>query len=213
MIASVAEGDAEDVNRAVSAARKAFDEGPWPRMSPYVTLLLLFLYWLLNYSSNYLKCEKDMGLDLTEFTLGLVWFLQERSKILLRFADLLEKHNDEIAALETWDNGKPFEQAAKAEVPLVIRLMRYYAGRWNKKEYNMYATCIIQVSTCMLLDRPVKFLYVKIPQVGQIRFMVSRFLLMDCIKCKPCMNPLALLDRLSPGISHFSCMLGRLDLH
>ena len=44
MIASVAEGDAEDVNRAVSAARKAFDEGPWPRMSPYVTLLLLFLY-------------------------------------------------------------------------------------------------------------------------------------------------------------------------
>ncbi|RVX10539.1 Aldehyde dehydrogenase family 2 member B4, mitochondrial [Vitis vinifera] len=95
VIASVAEGDAEDVNRAVSAARKAFDEGPWPRMSPY-----------------------------------------ERSKILLRFADLLEKHNDEIAALETWDNGKPFEQAAKAEVPLVIRLMRYYAG-WADKIHGL----------------------------------------------------------------------------
>lgn len=47
VIAHVAEGDAEDINRAVSAARKAFDEGPWPRMSAYVILsyklqLLLF---------------------------------------------------------------------------------------------------------------------------------------------------------------------------
>lgn len=36
VIAHVAEGDAEDVNRAVAAARKAFDEGPWPRMTAYV---------------------------------------------------------------------------------------------------------------------------------------------------------------------------------
>lgn len=36
VIAQVAEGDVEDVNRAVSAARKAFDEGPWPRMTAYV---------------------------------------------------------------------------------------------------------------------------------------------------------------------------------
>lgn len=36
VIANVAEGDAEDINRAVSAARKAFDEGPWPKMSAYV---------------------------------------------------------------------------------------------------------------------------------------------------------------------------------
>lgn len=35
-IAHVAEGDAEDINRAVAAARKAFDEGPWPKMTPYV---------------------------------------------------------------------------------------------------------------------------------------------------------------------------------
>lgn len=37
MIAHVAEGDAEDINRAVTAARKAFDEGPWPKMSAYVS--------------------------------------------------------------------------------------------------------------------------------------------------------------------------------
>lgn len=29
----VARADAEDVDRAVRAARKAFEEGPWPRMS------------------------------------------------------------------------------------------------------------------------------------------------------------------------------------
>ena len=49
--------------------------------------------------------------------------------MILRFADFLEKHNDEIAALETRDNEKPYEQAAKVEVPLMIRLMRYHAGR------------------------------------------------------------------------------------
>ena len=30
----VAEADAADVDKAVTAARKAFDEGSWPRMSP-----------------------------------------------------------------------------------------------------------------------------------------------------------------------------------
>lgn len=40
VIAHVAEGDVEDVNRAVAAARKAFDQGPWPKMSAYVTSIL-----------------------------------------------------------------------------------------------------------------------------------------------------------------------------
>ncbi|XP_011003158.1 PREDICTED: aldehyde dehydrogenase family 2 member B7, mitochondrial-like [Populus euphratica] len=95
VIAHVAEGDVEDVNRAVSAARKAFDEGPWPRMTAY-----------------------------------------ERSRIIWRFADLLEKHTDEIAALETWDNGKPFEQAAKIEIPMTVRIFRYYAG-WADKIHGL----------------------------------------------------------------------------
>ena len=33
-LARIAEGDAEDINRAVRAARKAFEEGPWGRMTP-----------------------------------------------------------------------------------------------------------------------------------------------------------------------------------
>ncbi|XP_056169636.1 benzaldehyde dehydrogenase, mitochondrial-like isoform X2 [Syzygium oleosum] len=95
VIAHVAEGSAEDVDRAVAAARKAFDEGPWPRMTAY-----------------------------------------ERSCILLRFADLLEKHKDDLAAIETWDNGKPYKQAAEVEVPGIIRLMRYYAG-WADKIHGL----------------------------------------------------------------------------
>uniref|UniRef100_A0A2P2L543 aldehyde dehydrogenase (NAD(+)) n=1 Tax=Rhizophora mucronata TaxID=61149 RepID=A0A2P2L543_RHIMU len=95
VIAHVAEGDAEDINRAVAAARKAFDEGPWPKMTPY-----------------------------------------ERSLILLRFADLVEKHNDEVAALETWNNGKPYEQSAKSEIPSLARLFRYYAG-WADKIHGL----------------------------------------------------------------------------
>ncbi|KAI3682142.1 hypothetical protein L2E82_50175 [Cichorium intybus] len=80
LIADVAEGELEDVNRAVAAARKAFDEGPWRRMAAY-----------------------------------------ERSPILFGFADLVEKHVDEITGLEVWDNGKPYEQAARDEIPLFIR--------------------------------------------------------------------------------------------
>lgn len=43
VIAHVAEADAEDVDRAVAAARKAFDEGPWPKMTAYVRSLFHFM--------------------------------------------------------------------------------------------------------------------------------------------------------------------------
>ena len=33
-LAEVAEGDASDIDRAVRAARRAFEDGPWPRLSP-----------------------------------------------------------------------------------------------------------------------------------------------------------------------------------
>lgn len=43
VITHVAEGDAEDIDIAVKAARHAFDEGPWPRMSAYVRHIALCL--------------------------------------------------------------------------------------------------------------------------------------------------------------------------
>lgn len=73
--------------------------------------------------------------------------VQERSCVLLRFADLVEKHNDEIAALETWDNGKPYEQAAKAEVPMLTRLFRYYAGIFIYLFNNK--TVLINCTSCI----------------------------------------------------------------
>lgn len=48
----------------------------------------------------------------------------------MRFADLLEKHNDEVAAIETWDSGKTYEQTANVEIPMVVRVFRYYAGTY-----------------------------------------------------------------------------------
>lgn len=50
VIANVAEGDAEDVNRAVHAARKAFDEGPWPKMTAYVLKHHLILICSTNFN-------------------------------------------------------------------------------------------------------------------------------------------------------------------
>jgi aldehyde dehydrogenase (NAD+) len=47
---------------------------------------------------------------------------------MLRFADLVDKHRDELAALESWNSGKPYEQSAKSELPSFARLFRYYAG-------------------------------------------------------------------------------------
>jgi aldehyde dehydrogenase (NAD+) len=90
-ITSVQEADRADVDVAVKAARKAFDEGPWRRMDP-----------------------------------------AERGKIMHRLADLIDKHGDEIAALEALDNGKPAKIARIADVPLTSNSIRYYAGWCDK---------------------------------------------------------------------------------
>lgn len=37
VIAKIAEGDKADIDLAVKAAREAFDHGPWPRMSGFVS--------------------------------------------------------------------------------------------------------------------------------------------------------------------------------
>ncbi|MGO8749928.1 MAG: aldehyde dehydrogenase family protein [Thermoguttaceae bacterium] len=91
VIAEVAEGDEEDIDRAVAAARDAFESGPWPKMDA-----------------------------------------RDRGKLLNRLADLIEKNSDELAALETLDNGKPIRDSRNVDLPLVIDVFRYYAG-WADK--------------------------------------------------------------------------------
>src|SRR5580658_7952423 len=90
-LATVAEGDAEDINRAVVAARRAFEDGPWSRMTP-----------------------------------------SDRGRIIWRIGDLILEHVDELAQLETLDNGKPLTVATAADVPLAADLFHYMAG-WATK--------------------------------------------------------------------------------
>jgi aldehyde dehydrogenase (NAD+) len=90
-ICRVAEADKEDVDRAVKAARQAFERGPWHKMAA-----------------------------------------GERGRLLNKLADLIEKHADELARLESLDNGKPYRTALAADLPLTIACYRYYAG-WADK--------------------------------------------------------------------------------
>src|SRR6266700_3866378 len=79
VITQVAEADAPDVDKAVAAARAAFDKGPWRKMSA-----------------------------------------AERGVLMYKLADLIEKHADELAQLESLDNGKPYHIARAADLPLTI---------------------------------------------------------------------------------------------
>lgn len=91
VVANVAEGDKQDIEKAVKAARRAFESGPWPVMSP-----------------------------------------SERGKLLWKIADLVDAHQEELAQLESLDNGKPLSIARIADIPLVADHFRYYAG-WATK--------------------------------------------------------------------------------
>ncbi|MFB6467119.1 aldehyde dehydrogenase family protein [Cytobacillus sp. Hz8] len=91
VLAVVFESGAEDIDKAVKAARKAFDEGPWSKIGSAA-----------------------------------------RSRLMYKLADLMEEHKDELALLETLDNGKPIRETTAADVPLAIEHMRYYAG-WSTK--------------------------------------------------------------------------------
>ncbi|CAM3684500.1 aldehyde dehydrogenase family protein [Alicyclobacillus pomorum] len=91
VLAVVSEAQKEDVDRAVQAARKAFDEGKWSKLSG-----------------------------------------AKRSLLLYRLADLMEQHKEELAQLDTLDNGKPIRESLNADVPLAIEHFRYYAG-WATK--------------------------------------------------------------------------------
>src|SRR6266404_924979 len=95
-LTEIAAATVQDVDRAVAAARKAFDvpNGPWQKMTA-----------------------------------------SDRGKILWRVADLIEKNIDEVAELETLDNGKPIFESRYVDVPMVCDVFRYYAG-WATKVHG-----------------------------------------------------------------------------
>jgi len=57
---------------------------------------------------------------------------RDRGRLLYQLADAIELQADELAALETLDNGKPISESRKGDLPLVIDCLRYYAGFADK---------------------------------------------------------------------------------
>jgi aldehyde dehydrogenase (NAD+) len=57
---------------------------------------------------------------------------RDRGRLIYKLCDLIEDEAEELAALETLDNGKPIREARTGDVPLVLDVLRYYAGYADK---------------------------------------------------------------------------------
>jgi aldehyde dehydrogenase (NAD+) len=57
---------------------------------------------------------------------------RDRGRLMNKLADLIEEDLDELAALESLDNGKPIRDSRAADLPLTIDCLRYYAGYADK---------------------------------------------------------------------------------
>jgi acyl-CoA reductase-like NAD-dependent aldehyde dehydrogenase len=91
VIADVPQAGADDVDRAVGAAREAFEDGRWTGIAA-----------------------------------------AKRTRAMLALADAIESHADELAELESLDNGKPVKLAKRVDVALAAEHLRYFAG-WPTK--------------------------------------------------------------------------------
>jgi len=90
-ITRIAHAGAVDVDRAVAAARAAFEHGPWRSISA-----------------------------------------ADRGVMIHRLADLIDAHADELAELESLDNGKPVKLAKIVDVASAARQLRHFAG-WPER--------------------------------------------------------------------------------
>ncbi|HEV8384204.1 MAG TPA: aldehyde dehydrogenase family protein, partial [Candidatus Acidoferrales bacterium] len=52
----------------------------------------------------------------------------DRGRILWRLGDLVDQHAEELATLETLDNGKPIFESRYVDIPMVAEVLRYFAG-------------------------------------------------------------------------------------
>ncbi len=91
VLTQVASCDAEDIDRAVRAARAAFESGAWADLA-----------------------------------------VAKRKRVLLKFADLISDHADELALLETLDMGKPISSSRGGDIPGVAGSVRWFAEAIDK---------------------------------------------------------------------------------
>ena len=99
VLAKVAECGAADIDRAVQAARRAFDKGHWSDAAP-----------------------------------------RHRKKVMLKFAQLIEQHADELALLESLDMGKPVGDALNVDVAASVRCMAWTGEAIDKVYGEVAAT-------------------------------------------------------------------------
>ncbi|PRH82156.1 aldehyde dehydrogenase [Arenimonas caeni] len=99
VLAHVAECGSEDIDRAVRAARRAFDKGDWSQARPAA-----------------------------------------RKKVLVRFAELINQHADELALLESLDMGKPISDALNVDVAASVRCMSWTGEAIDKVYGEVAAT-------------------------------------------------------------------------
>ncbi|ASY62582.1 Aldehyde dehydrogenase [Sinorhizobium sojae CCBAU 05684] len=112
LVARFASGQVADMDRAVAAARAAFDHGPWPQMS------------------------------------GM-----QRTEILNKFADLVEKNFDRLVRIEVEEVGKPI-RFAKGDIAGCVGLIRYAASLAMQMSGTTY-TNLGSNKTALLMREPV----------------------------------------------------------
>ncbi len=119
----------QDVDRAVKAARQAYEHGPWSKFSG-----------------------------------------EERGHLLWKVADLIEAHADELAELDTLDNGKPLRVARRGDLPSAARHFRYYAGLAGKIE-----------GSTIPVSMPNQFVYTRREPMGVVGLIIPwNFPLLMC---------------------------------
>ncbi|GAB4516492.1 MAG: aldehyde dehydrogenase family protein [Amphiplicatus sp.] len=59
---------------------------------------------------------------------------RERGRLLMKWADLIEANMEELARLESLDNGKPIAEALGYDIPSAAATIRYFAGWADKIE-------------------------------------------------------------------------------
>ncbi len=98
LVTRVPRGGASDAERAIAAARRAFDEGSWPHAAA-----------------------------------------SERSRVLLKTADLIDRDRETLALLDTLESGKPIAQA-RSEIEGAADIWRYAAALASDLHGDSYAS-------------------------------------------------------------------------
>jgi aldehyde dehydrogenase (NAD+) len=84
------------------------------------------------------KADVDVAVRAARRAFETTWKYTDgsaRRDLMLKLADLIERNREELATLETLDNGKPLNESLNVDLALVVKCFRYYAG-WADKVHG-----------------------------------------------------------------------------